>query len=324
MPSQQGSSSSCYQEQFQQPFDEELFHALKDEINKDNEALQRRFPSMETKMDATMIANMGTNVKDLNREIYAIMKRTARQAEELEKLQKEQSSRHLPSDKKNDDIRKIESIPLSLEDESSNPTLDEDKNIMEFDKMPLVLEGELKELTLVEKNEPAVDEELSMKEKQVEKQHPKLIMEKVLVGVEELYFPIECLTFGMEEDHQVSFLERPSIAKVKCGSIFNMGEMTLLVGKEKMKFDLHQRTPLMDKERRVFKKLESSFPLIKEQAPKILQEKTLEGYKFEANSFPTKQLAFEFTPSIIEVEEVILISDDDEEGVLATMDEGPK
>ena len=213
MPSQQGSSSSCYQEQFRQPFDEELFHALKDEINKDNEALQRRFPSMETKMDATMIANMGTNVKDLNREMYAIMKRTARQAEEMEKLQKEQSSRHLPSDKKNDDIRKIESIPLSLKDESSNPTLDEDKNIMEFDKMPLVLEGELKELTLVKKNEPVVDEELSMNEKQVEKQHPKLIMEKVLVGVEELYFPIECLNFGMEEDHQVSFLERPSIAK---------------------------------------------------------------------------------------------------------------
>ena len=103
-----------------------------------------------------------------------------------------------------------------------------------------------------------------------------------------------------------------------------MGEMTLLVGKEKMKFDLHQRTPLMDEDRRVFKKLESSFLLTKEQAPKILQEKTLEGYKFEANSFPTKQLAFEFTPSLIEVEEVILISDDDEEGVLATMDEGPK
>ena len=38
-------SISYYQEQFQQSFDEELFHALKDEINRDNEALQRRFPS---------------------------------------------------------------------------------------------------------------------------------------------------------------------------------------------------------------------------------------------------------------------------------------
>ena len=59
------------------------------------------------------------------------------------------------------------------------------------------------------------------------------------------------------------------------------GEMTLLVGEKKMKLDLHQRTPLSDEERRALKKLESSFLLIKEQAPKILQEETLEGYKFE-------------------------------------------
>ena len=103
-----------------------------------------------------------------------------------------------------------------------------------------------------------------------------------------------------------------------------MGEMTLLVGNEKMKFDLHQRKPLTDEERRVFKKIESSFPLIEEQAPKILQENTLEGYKFEANSFPTKELAFQLTLTILEVEEVILTSNEDEEEVLAIMDEGPK
>ena len=46
-------------------------------------------------------------------------------------------------------------------------------------------------------------------------------------------------------------------------------------------------------------KIESSFLHFEKQAPKILQEETLEGYKFEANSFI-------------------------EEGVLATMDEGLK
>ena len=120
---------------------------------------------METGMDATMIANMGTNAKDLNREMYAIMERTARQAEELEKLQKEQSSRHLPIDPKNDDIRENENISLSLEDESLSSALDEDKDIMECDTMTLVLEGELKNPTLVEKNELAIDEESSLKEK---------------------------------------------------------------------------------------------------------------------------------------------------------------
>ena len=67
------------------------------------------------------------------------------------------------------------------------------------------------------------------------------------------------------------------------------GEMTL-IGEEKMKFDLHQSKPLTGEEKRVCKKLESSFPFIEEQALKIIQEDTLEGYKFEVNSFPTKEL----------------------------------
>ena len=53
------------------------------------------------------------------------------------------------------------------------------------------------------------------------------------------------------------------------------GEMTLLVGEEKMKFDLHLSKPLKDEERRVCKKLESSFSPIEELAPKFLQEDTL-------------------------------------------------
>ena len=67
----------------------------------------------------------------------------------------------------------------------------------------------------------------------------------------------------MEGNQQVSFIERPSIAKSQVWIDAQQGEM---------KFDLHQRTPLTNEEMRAFKKLESSFPLIKEQAPKILQE----------------------------------------------------
>ena len=101
-------------------------------------------------------------------------------------------------------------------------------------------------------------------------------------------------------------------------------EMTLLVSEKKMKFDLHQSKPLKNEERRTFIKLKSSFAPIEEQAPKILQEETLEGYKFEANSFPTKELAFELLMPISEVKEVILTSDEDEKRVLVRMDEGPK
>ena len=70
--------------------------------------------------------------------------------------------------------------------------------------------------------------------------------------------------------------------------------------------------------------MESSLLPFKEQEPKILQEETLKGYKFEANSFLTKEVAFELLSPIPEVEQFILTSDEDEEGVFGTMDEGLK
>ena len=114
-----------------------------------------------------MIANIGTNLKNINREMSAIMDRTARLVEELEKLQKEQSSRQQPSDTKNDAIQESESISLSLEEELSSSTLDEDNNTIECEKIPLVLKGNLQDPSLVEKNELAIDEDLLLKEKQV-------------------------------------------------------------------------------------------------------------------------------------------------------------
>ena len=92
--------------------------------------------------------------------MYAIMERT----EELARAIKEQSSREIRSNTKNDYIRKCESITSSLEDELSNPTLDEDKITMEYDKMSLIIEGELHDPTLVENNELAIEDELSLQE----------------------------------------------------------------------------------------------------------------------------------------------------------------
>ena len=108
------------------------------------------------------------------------MERMIIQALELENSLREQSSRKLPRDIKNDDIRECESISLNLEDK------DKDKYTMEHEKMSLILEGEL--------------QVLSLKDKQVEKKHSELIVENVLVGVKEFNFPIDSLTFGMEED----------------------------------------------------------------------------------------------------------------------------
>ena len=95
---------------------------------------------------------------------------------------------------------------------------------MECDKMPLVLKGELQDLTFVKNNELVIDEELLLEEKQIEKQHLELIMENVLIRVEDLYFPIESLTFGMEDDRKISLVEKPSVATVKCGLMLKMGK----------------------------------------------------------------------------------------------------
>ena len=247
MQSKKG-SSSYYQEQIRQPSDEELFLALKEEIKRDNEAIELWWPNketnMETKMDAKLIADMNTNLINLNRKLCAMIDRLAIQVMEQAKEIKEKFSRKLPKDLKHDDICESENTTLSLEDELLNPTLDKNKDIMECDKMPLV-----------EKNELAIDEEPSLKEKQVEKKNLKLIMENVLVGIEEFNFPIDSLTFGMEEDRQVSIIEKPSIATSQVWIDAEIGEMILLFGEEEMKFNLHQSIPLMDEEMRACMKI---------------------------------------------------------------------
>ena len=63
----------------------------------------------------------------------------------------------------------------------------------------------------------------------------------------------------MDENRQVSFIEKPSFATSQVRIDAKHGEMTLLVGEEKMKFDLHQSIPLIDEERRVCMKIESLF-----------------------------------------------------------------
>ena len=74
----------------------------------------------------------------------------------------------------------------------------------------------------------------------------------------------------MDKDQQVTSIERPSISTSQAWLDAKHGEMTLLVGEEKVKFNLHQSMLLMDEERRACMKIESSFFLIKKNAPMFL------------------------------------------------------
>ena len=83
----------------------------------------------------------------------------------------EQSSRPLLSDIEDDDIWDFDIVTLSFKEELSSPTL------VEMKKNELVIKGES-----------------LLKNMQVEKKHPKIIVENVLVGVEKFNVPISFVT----------------------------------------------------------------------------------------------------------------------------------
>ena len=124
-------------------------------------------------------------------------------------------------------------------------------------------EEEIQDLKLVEekKNELANEEELLVEKRQVKEQHLQSIIENVLVGIDKFYFPIDFVTLGMEEDQQVSSIGRPSNATSQAWIDIEHGEMTLLIGKEKLKFNLHQSIQLTNEENMACsdKKLTSTF-----------------------------------------------------------------
>ena len=138
--------------------------------------------------------------------------------------------------------------------------------------MPLSFEEEIQDLTLVEekKNELENEEELLVEERQVEKQHPWKTIENVLVRIEKFNFPIDFVTLGMEADQQVSSIGRPSNTTSQAWIDVEHGEITLLVGREKVKFNLHQSIQLTDEEKMTCMWIESPLLPFDELAPTIL------------------------------------------------------
>ena len=59
-----------------------------------------------------------------------------------------------------------------------------------------------------------------------------------------------------------------------------------------MKFNLHQSIPITNEQKMICMRIESSLGPFEELTSTLLQEDTLEGLKFEANYFSTKELAF--------------------------------
>ena len=69
----------------------------------------------------------------------------------------------------------------------------------------------------------------------------------------------------------------------------------------------------------MYMRIERLLPPIEEHEPMFLQEDTIEGFEFVANSLSTKELAFEILLHIMKVDD----DDKDDDGVLAMMDDRP-
>ena len=86
-----------------------------------------------------------------------------------------------------------------------------------------------------------------------------MAIENILVKIDTFTFPMDCVTWGIEGDLQNCQIVRRPLPSSSQAWI-DKGELTLLVGEEKAKFNLHQPLPLMEQERNMCRKLCSLLP----------------------------------------------------------------
>ena len=99
-----------------------------------------------------------------------------------------------------------------------------------------------------------------------------MAIENILAKIDTFTFPMDFVTWGIEGDLQNSQIQRiPLPSSSQAWINVYKGELTLLVGEEKAKFNLNQPLPLTKKERTMCTKICSLLPS--------------KGYMFEESPF---------------------------------------
>ena len=112
---------------------------------------------------------------------------------------------------------RIGQLALAIKEQSLRPLLSnieyEDDEIWDFEIVTLTFEEKLVGPTLVKgkNNEFVIEEEQLLEKMLVEKQHMRITIKNVLIGIDKFNLPIDCVTWSMEEDRQVLSLGRPFI-----------------------------------------------------------------------------------------------------------------
>ena len=109
--------------------------------------------------------------------------------------------------------------------------VEEGENELEIEKIALLNNLE---------NEKSLVEKLKFEE-----ESQVMAIEKVLVKIDTFTFPMDFVAWGIERDlKNLKILKRPLLSLSQAWIDINKGELTLLVGEENAKFNLHQPLPL--------------------------------------------------------------------------------
>ena len=99
------------------------------------------------------------------------------------------------------------------------------------------------------------DEESLLDKLKFEEVSQVMAIENILVKIDTFTFPMDFVTWGIEGDLQNShILRRPLLSSSQAWIDINKGDLTLLVGEEKEKFNIHQSLPLTEQERAMCRK----------------------------------------------------------------------
>ena len=132
-------------------------------------------------------------------------------------------------------------------------------SVQKFPILKSVEEGE-KELEIENKSllNNLDDEESLLDKLKFEEVSQVMAIENILVKIDTFTFPMDFVTWGSEGDQQnYHILRRPLLSSSQAWIDIDLGELTLLVGEEKEKFNLHQPLPLTEQERAMCRKFYS-------------------------------------------------------------------
>ena len=158
-----------------------------------------------------------------------------------------------------------------------------------------------------------------------------MVIENILVKIDTFTFPMDFVAWGIKGDiKNLKILRRPLLSLSQAWIDINKGKLTLLVGEEKAKFNLHQPLPLKEQERTMCRKFYSLLPSkghMFEQPPfsiNVFASTSHKGDCFEeivVEPLATIKRDYEFLSLLQNLEEIILELNGYKKEVMSKMDD---